>query len=372
MSSLRALRVVVTVVILLSLPGVGPAAAVGAAPAAGWGAPQRVLPGAWTDISAAIDSQGKAHVVAAGAAGVWYATDRTGGWASKRILHHRSGSEWRGVSLALDEHDRITIALAEGFPSEFGMVPGRIWSITDKGRPRGTFAAPVAVTPTGSTDPSLKTPGGHVDLARTGDICVDVCEGALSRVWYQTDGPTGPIRRRLPGDASSPDLRVDAAGRPRLAYVVRGATNARLVLASAGSRTGPFTTETVATQAGDLTPRLILDAAGRPQVAWARDPLDVDPPGVFLAQRAGGAWTVRSIGPGSVVAITVDAADRVHLAIGGGAGVREVLVRSTLATTPIDGTGPVTDVELRYPSAGRALAAYVRTYPDAGVYVTRR
>lgn len=369
---LRPLRAILLVVILSSLAGVAPAIGAAGAPAAGWSTPIRVLPGIWTDVSAAVDSHGKAHVVAAGSTGVWYATDRSGSWVSRRILEHRSISEWRGVSLALDEDDRLTVALSEGFESEFGDLPGRIWRISDHGRPRGSFSAPAAVSPTSSTDPSLKTPGGHTYLARTGDVCYDVCEDEASRVWYQTDGPGGWIRRRLPGDASRPDLRVDAAGRPRLVYVVAGATRSRLVLASAGSRTGAFTTQVVARQGGSLVPRLVLDGADRPLVAWARIPFSAVPSSVSFARRTDEGWHVRSIGPGSVVAISVDASNRVHLAIGGDAGVREVLVRSTLSTTPIDAGSAVADVELRYPATGRALVAYVRDAPAAGVYIARR
>ncbi len=371
MASLRALRVVLMAVIVLAVPGVASAAGEAVGPAAGWGTPLRLLPGSWTDVSAAIDGDGAVHLAAAGATGVWYATDRTGSWVSGRVLEHRSVSEWRRVSLALDADDRVTIALSEGFESEFGDLPGRIWRITDKGRPRGSFSDPVGITPSGSTDPSLKTPG-HTYLARTGDVCVDVCEGAFSRVWYQTDGPSGWIRRRLPGDAARPDLRVDAAGRPRLVHVGQGGARERIVYASAGARTGTFSTQVVAKPGGYLTPRLVLDGAGRPVIAWARIPYGDGPARVSLARRTGGDWTVRSIGLGAVVAMSVDAADRVHLAIGGPTGVREVTVRPTLVTSPIDAGSEVTDVELRYPGSGEALVAYIRRAPMAGVYVARR
>jgi len=376
MTSLRVLRVVVSALIVLALPGaasaagdgVRPPTVAGVTPAAGWGTPLRLLPGTWSDVSAAIDGDGAVHLAAVGTTGVWYATDRTGSWVSALVMGHRSGSTWRHVSLALDADDRVTMVLSESFESKFGDVPGRIWRVTDRGRPRGSFSARVAVTPSG-TDPSLKTPG-HTYLAYTSDVCFDVCEGASSRVSYQTDGPGGWLRRRLPGDAARPDLRVDGAGRPRLVYVGQGA-RARIVFASASSRTGAFGTQVIARPGGSLMPRLALDGGGRPVVAWARVPFG-SPGRVSVARRSGTGWTVRFIGPGEVVAISLDAADRTHLAIGGQAGVREVTVRSTLVTTPIDGGSEVTDVELRYPGSGPALVAYIRRSPLAGVYVARR
>lgn len=385
MGPLRAWGMSIAMAILVGLPGSASAAAPEAAapaevpgpsaadlgPAAGWGTPERLLRGAWTDLSAAIDSQGAVHVAAVGPAGVWYATDRTGSWVTSKVLDHRDVSQWRRVSLALDGDDRVTMALAEGFESEFGDVPGRIWRITDRGRPRGSFSAPVAVTPSDSTDPSLKTPG-HQYLARTGEVCVDVCEGASSRVWYQTDTPSGWLRRRLPGDGASPDLRVDGAGRPRIVYVRQDGARARIVLASAASRTGTFATQVVAKPGGFLAPRLVLGRAGKPVIAWARIPLGDGPARVSLATRSGGDWTVRAIGPGTVVAISIDAAGRTHLAIGGPAGVREVTMRATPVTTPIDAGSEVTDVEIRYPGTGSAMVAYIRTAPEAGVYVARR
>lgn len=385
MTARRGSGIVMTMVILLALPGAGPAVGAEPAgragvartsgaelrPAAGWGSPLRLLPGTWTDVSAAIGSDGAVHVAAVGAGGVWYATDGTGSWVAGQVLDHRSSSEWRRVSLALDADDRVTIALAEGFESEFGDVPGRIWRLTDRGRPRGSFSAPAAITPSGSTDPSLKTPG-HLYLARTGEVCVDVCEGASSRVWYQTDTPSGWVRRRLPGDGAHPDLRVDAAGRPRIVYVRQDGARTRIVHARAASRTGPFVTQVVAKPGGFLVPRLALDPASKPVIAWVRTPFGGGPARVSLATPSGDGWSVRGIGPGTVVAISLDARGRTHLAIGGPTGVREVTVRATLITAPIDAGSAVTDVELRYPGSGPALVAYIRSAPQAGVYVARR
>lgn len=385
MAALRGSGLMITMAILVGLSGEGSAAAPEAAvqagavrssgvehrPAAAWGSPLRVLPGTWTDVSAAIGSDGAVHLAAAGAGGVWYATDRTGDWVADQVLDHRSSSEWRRVSLALDADDRVTIALAEGFESEFGELPGRIWRITDRGRPRGSFSAPVPVTPSGSTHPALKTPG-HTYLVRTGDVCVDVCEGASSRVWYQTDAPSGWVRRRLPGDGTRPDLRVDAAGRPRIVYVRQDGARTRIVHARAASRTGPFVTQVVAKPGGILVPRLALDPAGKPVIAWVRIPFGDGPARVSLATPSGDGWSVRAIGPGAVVAISLDAHGRTHLAIGGPTGVREVTVRARSVTTSIDAGSEVTDVELRYPGSGPALVAYIRSAPQAGVYVARR
>ena len=284
----------------------------GAGPEPAAALPQQVLEGTYPwGIALAVDRGGKRHVVAGRRNGdLWYATDRSGSWASERIL---TGSKddwvWGKPSLALDGNSRIHIAVVKDYPFDTPGGTNGIWYVTDKGRARGDFGEPVRITGDSTTDPSLRVVGNVRYLA----YATQPIPGDRSwPLYFRTDRSGKWNRVRVAYRGFDPALRVDRKGRARIVF----GTAKGVRYTQAGTKTGNFTKPKIISRGKHPSdaPSLVLNPAGQPNVAW---PSTKGGYRIWYARRGKSGWsTPRAIGGGRVTEISMDAKSRPHVAIG--------------------------------------------------------
>lgn len=333
-----------------------------AGPMAGWSDPTRILEGRFTGVHASVDSKGHGHVVALGPSGVWYLTDRMGDWVAKRILPNRHDRLWSDASLALDEDDRVHIAVKADLPPEAPAPSpsGAIYYLTDAGRRRGDLSAPRPITPTNAIGPSLKAMGGHVMLAWAGYCWMP--GGCRNHVRYQSEVGGRWVRSRLPRPGDRAHLRVAEDGTPRLTYL--DATGQALLWAWGDRRTGGFTTEVVAVdrQAMIGGGQMVLDSRDRPLVAWTQDWWSGDLIAtVSLSSRSiSGRWRSRevAVSDDGLAALSIDTRDRAHLLIFDDHEIREVVVGERVATLLAVRVACTRSADLRIAGEGQDLLVY--------------
>jgi hypothetical protein len=338
-----------------------------------WSEPVRLASGAFFAVAVVFDSGGHAHIAGdgtiAGRSGIWYFTDRTGSWTRQRIMANVGGKAWREPSITFDAHDRIIVAawrdpnpgLDVGGPSD------GIFTVTDRGLPRGTFSAPELLVPGPAAMPTIKAFGTRLAVAYT--------------AWLRTAEPQPPIRfttwsagQRITSTVAKragsgpPALHLDFAGRPRIAY----ATPAGVHYASAATTTGDFAiTKLPGTGPDDDLPALTIDPDGRPTIAWLHDGGDRDS---LRYARQGASWPSPSrVGPAprftTALAIDLDSSGALHvLAVGD--TVREMtgsgtdFTGETLARVNLPWDGA-----MRISSSDEEMAVWVTS---KGLFMARR
>ena len=339
----------------------------------GWSEPVRLASGSFMAVSLVFDSASHAHIAAqgtiAGRSGVWYLTDRTGGWTRQRIMADARGTVWKGPSITFDAHDRIIVAAWRdpglGF-DPLGPSKG-IYVVSDQGRSRGTFSAPELLVPGPAADPAIKAFGTRLAVAYP--------------AWLRTAEPQPPIKfttwsagHRVTSTVAKgagsgpPALHLDSSGRPRIAY----ATPAGVHYASAATITGDFAISKLpGTGPADDLPALTIDPAGRPTIAWLHDSGARES---LRYARRGATWPSPSrVGPAPVfttaVAIDLDRSGALHvLAVGD--SVRELtgsgtgFTGETLARVKLPWDGA-----MRVSSSDEEMALWVT---GKGLYMTRR
>lgn len=230
-----------------------------------FGTPERVVRAGHAGIDMAVDGDGHIHLVAADDAAVWYATDRTGAWTTRRAMGDigGDGNVWFRPAIALDGQGRVHIVALRVLCIDCG--PEGRWSYgihyaTDVGRERGTFPARPERLTWGGNAPSLAAHGSKLMVAYQPNR-----DGAEATMLYLLTKAGGAwTRSAIVRDGSSPSLQIGDDGKPRVAF----ATAHSLRFARARTTTGDWVIERIGST-GDLgfTPVLALDAQGGPHVA---------------------------------------------------------------------------------------------------------
>jgi hypothetical protein len=269
------------------------ASTAGAASPAGFSDPVKLIDGTFRAIDAARDGEGHLHIAAETATGsIVYLTDRTG-TLTKRVVAKVVPDDKRFVdpTIALDGADRVHIAFTSASDGglDCGLCPYGVMLVSDKGRARGTFPAPVMIGKPGSFAPDLAIRGGKRYLAfMTGMVGLEADPGTL---WLKTDASGSWTTRKAAtgiGGLGLPDpsIAVTSTGKARIAF-----EDEAIKVASASTRTGSFSVDTVTgTTAGDRRPVMLVNASDGPVVLFVSDPSGSANDGVFLRAKGGGSW----------------------------------------------------------------------------------
>ena len=300
---------------------------------------------------------------------LWYATDRTGTWTQRRVLKHTSSFTYWSPSIALDEHDRVHIAV-ERLPNEVGDLG--VWYISDTGRARGTFPTNATrIAPPGNGEPVLKVSDGHLYLVVDKGWC---CLGA-GTLQLRTN-VSGHWTVSTIGPGMDPSFRLGSDHRARVAYLTdepRG-----LWYAVASSPTGGFTREQVptATDPADTTvdslPVLALNVSNQPRIVWSHW-AGVDLQDVRYAWRDAAGWqtpvNVASGQPGDDrVGFDIDTHGRPTVAVGGANLKVRVLSGGTWHVSTIASAHDINAIVLRRAVGGRSVVTWT---DPSGVWVSR-
>jgi hypothetical protein len=345
-----------------------------------WSVPTRILAGRFDSVSIAVDSADHLHIAATESSkGLYYLTDRSGSWHTKRLLeevpdtqHHGSLHVWEGASITLDEQDRVHIVVTRSSCND--CAPGNydgVFYLTDKGRARGTFpSAATQIAPAGMFEPTIKESAGRLYVTYAKCACIP--EQPLGAAWLATRTTGAWTRTKIASHADAPSLRVADTGFAVVAF--NGPSS--IQLAEAHSVTGDFTVSTVpGTTINDYQPSLALDSHNAPRIAWIRYTSGAAGRGVRYITRGGSTWAAsREIvhGAADVVGLSLDGGDNPHFVVGA-TGVREArLVGNQVVTDTIDSNVNVTAAAIRAPASGHTVIAYAAYAHDpAGIYVAR-
>ena len=300
-----------------------------AATGAAWTDPVRVSARALDTPSLAVDSAGHRHLVARGADGLWYLTDRSGAWTERRLT--RDGPEEYGERL-LAHHPDIDIDPADGSivvawvrskPVGTGGCSGEVRYRTLRG---GAWSATRAVpTPTCAASVDLEVRDGRITVAiamwRLEYARIAVVAGRPGR-WTTTylGSAPGPDPFPMPF-AHLPALELDATGHPSVAFErgerVPDSTTTTVRWAHHVAGRPGLTTERLRRYVGDWLELpaidLVLDGNGRPRIAW------IGPDGTWVATLGAGGWSsARVTDEAEDVAIAIDRAGRTVVAVASG------------------------------------------------------
>jgi hypothetical protein len=315
----------------------------------------------------ALDAAGHRYVVATRADGdLWYSTDRTGRWVSKRLLPGDVGSvAWADSSIAVDERGRVHVAAVEFAAWDAPSSTGGIWYLSDRGRPRSDFGPRTRIAGRMATNPSLRVVDGVRYLAYNRCACGPGDTDAP--LFFKTDRGGTWTRERIADYGVTPSLRVGRDGRPHIAY--RGRQGVRFV--TARSRLGDFPAPVRIPGSGGVMsgPSLALGGKGQPQIVW---PAHHDGPEIWYVRRTGGSWTTpRLLGRGRMAELSIDASGRQHVAFLGEDRVVHRWHRSGGWERHViaDGIVPAT-VDIRA-FGRRASIAWAQEDQPRGVWVTR-
>jgi hypothetical protein len=330
--------------------------------------PVRVLSGDYgLGVSLALDPSGHRHVVASRSNGdLWYATDRSGAWQSKRILRGQDGNiAWARPSVATDDAGRVHIAVVREAAWD---VPGGtdgIYYLTDAGRTRGTFGTPARIAGRNMTGPSLRILDGVRYLAYFRCLCTPVDRDAT--LSFKTDRGGSWTTERVADYGVAPSLRVDPAGRPRIVFQAR---NGLRYVAGATRRGGFGASERVPASGQPDRPSLALDSAGAARLTWISH-AGAGVSQVLYAQRSASGWSnPRILGPGHDAALSIDASDRPHVAIAGQRLRHRWLADGAWQARVLTGRVEPSSLGIRAFDRGASIAWRQNEQPR-GVYVTR-
>ncbi|HKZ92625.1 MAG TPA: hypothetical protein VJZ50_10845 [Candidatus Limnocylindrales bacterium] len=328
--------------------------------------PALVLSGDFSQgIALALDQDGHRHLVAGNLRGdLWYATDRTGTWTTKRLLSGREGwFGWSYPSIAMDENDRVHVAAVKwewSTPSG----TGGIWYLTDAGRTRADFGTATRIAGSMMTSPSLRVVDGIRYLAYAKCDCLPMQSRAP--LYFKTDRSGSVVTERLANVAYDPSLRVDRDGRAHIVYSDRQG----LRYTRATTRTGDFTTPAriPGTSGLEGTPSLALDTSDQAHIAWSTwkqgHPL-------FYVERTSAGWsTPLRLGNGTSTELSIDASDRPHVVLGWDKVIHRWLAGGTWQSTVVVSDVSSVDAAIRAFGTG-ATIAWSQDVSPSGVWVVR-
>lgn len=338
--------------------------------------PSRIAVGSFDEISMAVDGTGKVHLAATRPNGnLLYLTDRTGTWTSKLVAKgnvlSEQGHKWTEPSLALDENDRVTIAIVKTDWGGTGCDCTRgIFTYSDKGRARGTFPAlGTRRVAGGSHAPSLKTANGHLYLAYRRGATVPEEPAAIRFKTNATGHWTDTKVKSFGYDYSTPALRIGDDGKARIAF----ATPSGIFVGTASTLSGGWSVEKVpGTNGHDDEVALSLTTTGKPVIAWTHT--FQAPNGVRYASKASGSWVTQPVTSHvGKVALSLDATNQPFLAVGDNNGADAGLWTYAGATFIEDelyaerSYGP----QVRVASSGIVSLAFVTPVAPKGLYLSQ-
>ena len=329
--------------------------------------PVRVARGSFEDISEVVDSTNHVHIAAVdGAGAAWYITNRNGAWSSHKILRKPATGWYRGPLIAIDEHDRVSIAVTKWLDQ--GCASGGIFYVTDKGRARGTFPSAVTqIAPAGRVGTSLKVATGHLYLAMDDAACAG---GPMPSVRFRTNA-SGAWATATLGKGDQSSMRLATNGHARIAYA--GATG--LEYAVAATTSGSFSTTKIPSTTGkDDGPILSLDPHGYSAAAWWH--ATATGWTVRYSTRKSGSWstpaTVATSSDGfDAVAFDMDTLGRPNIVLAntGDEMLRDLrLAGGTWTSSAIAGPDVFYSVSVRRSFSGSVVVAWVT---DSGIYVSK-
>jgi len=362
---MRRLMMLVALISAMSLlaPGAGMATASPVRPAA-FGPAVKVLGGMldW-GLDMAVDSAGHVHLVAAGIhagkPGLWYATDRSGSWATKRILRWSAGAVYVYPSLAIDANDRVHIAVDryQCVECTVSAVKG-IFYLSDVGRARGTFpATPTRLTAAGTAQGSLRVSGGHVFLAFAGNP-----DRAETAVRLLTNASGHWTTSTVVAAGTRPALRIGMDGTPHVLFT----SGAILGYARAGTLTGQWHREPVTTTTGfDADPALSIDEDGGAHALWWDRSTGMD-----YGTRHPGGWSWVTVAGGApVAALSIDKPDQPWIATAADQ-VEVFRLAGGILTSLVVDTHGARSVAIKVLDAGAVVVAFVGG-ATLGVWISR-
>ncbi len=196
-----------------------------------WSSPARVVTGAFSSPSIAVDRDNNRYIVWAKGSGIGYATDASGRWRVTAAVRG-SGTGSANPSIVVSTSTRVTVSVAFARAGTGVVLSSRA--------PNGDWAsAKLPVTRSADTTPSLGIDARgklHLAFRRTG--------GSTAGVHYSTNRSGGWTDKRVStsSDDREPDLAVSTAGSPyppavHIAYVRRtGTTGVYALSTSNGTR----------------------------------------------------------------------------------------------------------------------------------------
>ena len=335
---------------------------------AGFTAPHRVVGGAFDGVAEVVDSANHVHLAATGKGGVWYMTDRSGGWTAHRILTNPHSGAYTNPLIAIDEHDRVYIAATKWVGPEVPTYLGSFY-VTDKGRARGTFpSTPTRIAPAGKGAESLKVANGHIYAA------LDYAECCVSPdwppVWFRTNASGSWVTTKL-GNGQSPSMRLPTNGHARIVY----SGQSGLQYAVAATASGSFSKVRIPSTTGkDSWPLLSLDTSGSSAVAWFHDNGSAGWTERYSTRKSG-SWSApltvaSSLNGFDAVSFDMDTLGRANVVIANSDDqmLRDMrLVGSSWTSLPIAGPVAVNAVSVRRAAAGVVVVAWAT---NTGIWVS--
>ena len=289
-------------------------------PSSEWTAAELVAGGKFAEPVVAIDSAGYVHVAAAGNGsdnrGIWYFTNASGAWATKRvtIAPPSSGSylgeEYDGEpSIALDTDGSVWIAFTRWTCGACAPNPSDgVFYVTNSS---GDWSDPTQVAGAQFNSPSL--------VARDGAFYIALAQGMVPGrssypIWY--GNLTALAIAQIAHNGNSPTLYVDPAGRADVLFAdndVRFATQ---------TGDGSFDIQFIAGSKGGFSPLLsVNDEASRVFAAWDGYSADAEHLNVYVAELLPGGWSdpVLAMSDTDLTGLAVGADGIVHIVGANGA-----------------------------------------------------
>ena len=344
-----------------------------------WAAPVRVFDGGAAEPDLAIEANDKVHIgfglgeEGFGAAGVRYATNRTGAWVTSFV----AGGEAHTPSIAVDGAGHAFLAYLQALGAPLG-----VHYATNLG---GSFQS--TLVRAWSSEGDASNAAYRVDADGFGHVAIGAHSGETNAgLWYGTNrAGSWTFSRIHAGWPSSVDLAVDAAGRAHVAFtevtsLLTGAVlpPALWKLAYATNATGSWAVQTaVAGAEFSVGVGLALDAAGAPRIAY----VDWEADTLRQLRRVNNAWLNDAILTDDLLrdpSIVVDGAGVSHIALSktdaGDPGWGLLYVRGTPGTwTATDVTnGADLDLEASIARASDGTIWVANWRIDQGIWVHRR
>ena len=312
-----------------------------------------------------VDSHYHVQIAVTGGGNLYYATNRTGSWTHRRVLTKTSSFSYGQPSIAVDENDRVHIAVMR-FPN--GEGGDGIWYVSDVGRNPGTFpSSPSKIAPDTDGEPVLKASHGHLFLVDVNGWC---CVGD-GTVQLRTN-VSGSWTVSSVGTGQEPSFRLGADQRAQVVFD-RNDTQPGIYYGRASSPTGGFTTARLAgTSDHDLQPLLALDTNHQPWISWRH--FSNDSLNVIAQHHTQSGWhspkvAVSGISAENIVGFDVDSLGRPNVAYGNVAIRERVLKSGTWHPSTVANAAYPRALVLRRSLDGEVIVAWTS---DSGVWVSER
>jgi hypothetical protein len=337
--------------------------AVPAGAAAGWTSPTQLgtVTGC-TDVSAAIDADGRQHVVATCGTNVRYLTNVSGSWKTTTFSLPADRLDLE-PQIAIDGNS-VYVAYTRAAPATCGLDYIGVY-YRWRTLPNGAWSTTTRIGRSSDTLESFRVVDGVFHLT------VQDGDGVGQ---YETTAIGSLQRYVLPGSdfLTQSSLRIGDDGAARVVYTHDGPIRYAVFHGSG------FDWQIIpGTGVSDTDPHLVLDADNRAHVIWTHGGgagcgIDEPPaPGTYYATNRTGEWTptgsrrfTRNIGPSSLAMDPVGGQLHVVLALENGVKYYTKPATGSWSGVTISSHGAASAVIRRDPANGRLFAAYTRLSPD--------